>query len=122
MSTLERMCELYNENRLGSLIAEKFNGEVGHWDKEACDIDFIVVFSKKTSTPTVDDLEKVIQEEYSEKEGFNVKCTGNSAIGTIDLVVRSKEGSILMVATITTFYPNSCNGWKASVRVTTSVL
>jgi hypothetical protein len=118
MASDRELIQLSNEGDLGNLIAETFQGRLGHADGRL-DADRVITFESDANTPTSRQIHALVLQHYKtlgydielEMEGFNM-CVGS--VRKFD----SMNGLITM--TISTNYPldGTCN----HVRVTTDAL
>jgi hypothetical protein len=119
MSTPQKLVQLSNDGELGRLLAEKFNGQVGHTSGRK-DADFLVIFESEEKTPVVEKISEIITGHYTGL-GFKVKVVYAFA-GELSLMIICDEsqGLAYFTVTITTLYPHG--GRANTLRATTHMV
>jgi hypothetical protein len=116
MASSEELKKLFEEGKLGELLARKFKGKRGRTYPNK-DLDFLVVFKSEQKTPTAEAIGKAVTKYYTSL-GYEVEDGGIRDSKCFEAIIsydRSKSGACCVGLVITTRYP--FNGKRASLRV-----
>ena len=118
MANFQELVQMFNDGKLGDLLVEKFNGEIGRRFPRK-DADSIIGFRSQEATPSANEIRKTVKNHY-EKLGYTVEIgtsDGKNCVGLIISHTVRRLGQVSVI--ITTPYPHDGNLWN--LRMTCEV-